>query len=80
MMSNACMSIFPLQDFMNLNTDHRMNYPGTSSGNWKWRFTPEMLHDISKTDIRQMISISNRDVKNQSADANIVHIDTAEAN
>lgn len=80
MLSNASVAIFPLQDYMNLGTDHRMNYPGTSSGNWKWRYTPEMLNRVNKQEIKQMIAISNRDVKNQLGDANIVHIEAADAN
>jgi 4-alpha-glucanotransferase len=80
MLSNAVMSIFPLQDFMNLGTEHRMNYPGTSSGNWKWRYTPEMLENVDKVLIKHMIAISNRDVKNQASDANIVTLITEDAN
>lgn len=80
MLSNASMAIFPLQDFMNLGTEHRMNYPGTSSGNWKWRFTPEMLNKVDKLQIRQLIAISNRDIKSQTGDANIVHLEVADAN
>jgi 4-alpha-glucanotransferase len=80
MLSNAVMSIFPLQDFMNLGTEHRMNYPGTSSGNWKWRYTPEMLQNVDKNLIKQMIAISNRDIKNQAPDANIVEMEAEDAN
>jgi 4-alpha-glucanotransferase len=31
--------IFPLQDVIGLNSEHRMNLPGTSEGNWAWRFS-----------------------------------------
>lgn len=31
--------IFPLQDVIGLNSEHRMNMPGTSEGNWSWRFS-----------------------------------------
>jgi 4-alpha-glucanotransferase len=31
--------IFPLQDVLGLNSDHRMNFPGTAWGNWEWRFS-----------------------------------------
>ncbi len=36
--SVARMAIFPLQDAMNLGTEGRMNLPGSTSGNWDWRF------------------------------------------
>ena len=36
-------AICPLQDVLELGTDARMNYPGTPSGNWRWRFDEEAL-------------------------------------
>jgi len=36
--SVACMSIVPLQDLLELDGEHRMNTPGTTAGNWRWRF------------------------------------------
>lgn len=80
MLSIAVMSIFPLQDYMNLGTEHRMNYPGTSSGNWKWRYTPEMLQNVDKNLIKHLVAISNRDIKNQAPDANIVEMEAEDAN
>ena len=45
--ANLC--IFPLQDVFGLGTEHRMNRPGTMSGNWEWRFTQEMITpDVSE--------------------------------
>ncbi len=38
MASVARMVILPLQDIMELDDEHRMNLPGTDSGNWAWRF------------------------------------------
>ncbi len=35
--------IFPLQDVMGLNSEHRMNLPGTAWGNWEWRFSWDWL-------------------------------------
>ena len=43
MASVANLCIFPLQDVFGLGTEHRMNRPGTTEGNWEWRFTDEML-------------------------------------
>ena len=33
--------IAPLQDFLGLGSEARMNTPGQAIGNWRWRFTPE---------------------------------------
>ncbi|MDI6401797.1 4-alpha-glucanotransferase, partial [Balneolaceae bacterium ANBcel3] len=60
MMSVAGISIFPLQDFMELDTAHRMNFPGTTENNWLWRYTDDMLGHIDKDRIRHLIWISNR--------------------
>ena len=37
MASPASCVIFPLQDILGLGENARMNTPGTSEGNWKWR-------------------------------------------
>ncbi len=41
--SVAGVVVFTLQDVMGLGAEARMNMPGRASGNWGWRFTPEML-------------------------------------
>lgn len=38
-------AIVPLQDIFSFDSWARMNTPGTSMGNWKWRYTPDMLTD-----------------------------------
>lgn len=35
--------IFPLQDVLGLDSEHRMNFPGTPFGNWEWRFSWDQL-------------------------------------
>lgn len=37
--SPAHVAIFPLQDLLGLGSEARMNTPGSSSGNWAWRFS-----------------------------------------
>lgn len=49
--------IFPLQDVLDLGSEHRMNLPGTPWGNWEWRFSwdqvqpwqTERLHELTTT-------------------------------
>ncbi|HKY89508.1 MAG TPA: 4-alpha-glucanotransferase, partial [Nevskiaceae bacterium] len=36
--SVARLAIVPMQDLLALGAGHRMNTPGTSEGNWRWRF------------------------------------------
>ena len=41
--SNATLCVVPFQDVLRLGVHHRMNTPGSSQGNWQWRFTDEMV-------------------------------------
>jgi 4-alpha-glucanotransferase len=36
-------AIVPLQDLLGLGSAARMNRPGQPGGNWRWRYTPDML-------------------------------------
>jgi len=60
LLSVADQAIFPLQDFMNLGSESRMNTPGTVGDNWNWRYTSEMLARIDRERIRKLIHMSNR--------------------
>jgi 4-alpha-glucanotransferase len=41
--SVANLAVIPMQDILELGTEHRMNIPGTCHGNWLWRFQWEQL-------------------------------------
>jgi 4-alpha-glucanotransferase len=41
--SPARLAIVPVQDLLGLGTEARMNTPGSSEGNWAWRFEPGAL-------------------------------------
>ena len=41
--SVAALTVAPLQDVLDLGVGSRMNVPGRADGNWRWRFTEEML-------------------------------------
>jgi 4-alpha-glucanotransferase len=43
--SKAELAIAPLQDLLNLGKEARMNVPGRSEDNWRWRCTQGMLSD-----------------------------------
>lgn len=45
--SPAAVAIAPLQDFLNLGGEARMNLPGVADGNWAWRCTPEQMSRVS---------------------------------
>ncbi len=41
--SSSFLMVVPLQDWLRLGKEARINTPGTSSGNWKWRLHDESL-------------------------------------
>jgi 4-alpha-glucanotransferase len=56
-MSVANLAVIPMQDFLGLGSEARMNLPGTLEGNWEWRMAPgaaspelaARIHDMIKT-------------------------------
>ncbi len=58
--SVAALAIAPLQDILNLGKDARMNLPGSAEGNWRWRFTDEMLSASAFQSLRDLTDASAR--------------------
>src|SRR6266576_1757948 len=58
--SVADVAIVPLQDVLGLGGDARMNLPGTTKGNWKWRCRRGVLTDALATKLRSLTTIYDR--------------------
>ena len=58
--SVADLAVVPLQDILGLGSKARMNLPGTTSGNWKWRYRPGVLTDPLAARLRSLTSIYDR--------------------
>jgi 4-alpha-glucanotransferase len=58
--SVAPIAIFPLQDVLGLGTEARMNLPGTTKGNWEWRFTGDMLTPTITERLRELTRVYER--------------------
>lgn len=61
--SSAHLAIFPLQDLMSLGNEARLNQPGSSEGNWQWRYQPEQLdqlQDASSAYLREQLLLYGR--------------------
>ena len=58
--SQAALAMAPLQDLLNLGEDARMNVPGSSEGNWRWRCTNEMLSPALFQSLRELTANSQR--------------------
>jgi 4-alpha-glucanotransferase len=60
LMSVADTAIIPMQDILGLGSEARMNLPGTTSGNWCWRFTSDMLTDAIKGRLKELTLLYGR--------------------
>ena len=58
--SSAALAIAPLQDLLNLGAEARMNLPGSTEGNWRWRCTVEMLSTPDLDRLGGLTTSSNR--------------------
>jgi 4-alpha-glucanotransferase len=60
LMSVADMAIIPLQDVLGLGSEARMNLPGTTRGNWRWRFTFDMLTEEIRDRLKELTTLYGR--------------------
>ena len=58
--SVAGLAIVPLQDLLGLGREARMNVPGSAEGNWRWRFTENMLSTEAFRWLKDLTKTSNR--------------------
>ena len=58
--SVADLVIIPLQDVLGFGSDCRMNVPGTSQGNWRWRVAPRFLDEAVGRQLRAECEFYNR--------------------
>jgi 4-alpha-glucanotransferase len=66
--SVADVSIALLQDIMSLGAEARMNHPSTTSGNWQWRYTSDMLSDALRARLLELTLIFDRAAKPKAAE------------
>jgi 4-alpha-glucanotransferase len=52
--SVAVFALAPMQDFLGLGNEARMNYPGNPSGNWSWRMSEAALSDELSGRIKEL--------------------------
>ncbi|HEX9939200.1 MAG TPA: 4-alpha-glucanotransferase [Longimicrobium sp.] len=58
--SRADVAIVPLQDVLGLGAEGRMNTPGSSSGDWMWRFPDGVLTPELAARLREVTAVSGR--------------------
>jgi len=52
--------IFPMQDVLCLSGEYRMNFPGSSDGNWEWRFTWDQVQPWQTVKLSKITTMNNR--------------------
>jgi 4-alpha-glucanotransferase len=62
--SCADLVLAPMQDFLSLGNEARMNYPGRLGGNWSWRMKPGALNDRLSEKIKLLNTIYGRSSTN----------------
>lgn len=60
--SVAHLAILPMQDILKLDTQHRMNMPGTTEGNWRWRFDWQQLQLPMRQEMQKLILLYGRNI------------------
>lgn len=61
--SVANLALSPLQDWLGLGSEHRMNQPGTATGNWGWRFDWPMVGDTLAAELKELAQVSGRSAR-----------------
>lgn len=58
--SKAALAVAPMQDFLGLGSEARLNIPGTTLNNWRWRMEPGQLHAGLIESVGKMVRQSSR--------------------
>jgi 4-alpha-glucanotransferase len=60
--TSAKLAIAPMQDYLGLGSEARINTPGTSRNNWRWRVGNEQITPGVCRQVAQLVSDSNRTI------------------
>lgn len=60
LMSVADTAIIPLQDYLNLGSEGRINTPSTIEGNWQWMLTGKELTDSLAASLHSLMTVYGR--------------------
>jgi 4-alpha-glucanotransferase len=58
--SNAALAVAPMQDFLGLGSEARINTPGTTKDNWRWRMQEGEIDAALAERIARMVQASSR--------------------
>lgn len=60
--SRAQIAIAPMQDFLGLGSEARLNIPGTTMENWRWRLLREQLDPRLKSRVKNLVREASRNL------------------
>ncbi len=60
--TDAKLAIAPMQDYLGLGSEARINTPGTSSNNWRWRVSESQITDELNAQVAIMVTNSGRSI------------------
>jgi len=58
--TKAGLAVAPMQDYLGLGSEARLNTPGTSAGNWRWRMNPEPVTESFLDHVAALVADSER--------------------
>lgn len=58
--SVSCLAMLPMQDVLGLGQGQRMNTPGTTEGNWQWRFSWDQVNPNLASSLSSLCKQYNR--------------------
>ena len=58
--SNSSLAVAPMQDFLGLGSEARINTPGTTRDNWRWRMKEGALDSVLADRAAQMVEEASR--------------------
>ena len=59
------MAVAPMQDFLQLGNEARMNLPASTTGNWEWRMKPDEADGKLAEWIKEINITFNRGLRNK---------------
>jgi 4-alpha-glucanotransferase len=58
--TSARLAIAPLQDYLGLGSEARINTPGTLHNNWRWRARSSQLDERMRDGVAELVDASGR--------------------
>ena len=58
--SHSALAVAPMQDYLGLGSEARLNRPGTTRDNWRWRMDAKALDPARREKVAQMVRAASR--------------------